>query len=92
MKKGWFFVATALLSGTVFAQMPRGPGQQDPARFAAAKQQMVDRMQARIQLLQQAVSCVQNAQDPAALRLCREQQQAAMQQERRPMGGPGPRN
>jgi len=84
--KAILIVAMLLVTGSVWAQVPpeqsppgqppqgqRGPGGGD---FAQRKEAVLQRMQTRLQNLQNAISCVQAAQDPAALRSCREQERA----------------
>jgi hypothetical protein len=62
---------------------------QDPARFAEFKQGLLDRQQERIDALQQAVVCFQDAQDLAAIKKCREQERATLAKESRQTNGPG---
>jgi TolA-binding protein len=75
-----------------------GPGQERP-NFEAIKADIIKGHQARIQVLQQSLTCMQGAKDQAAMRTCRQNERQAMQQlqdqrgGRRggpPAGGPGP--
>lgn len=73
-------IAAAILSFTVLAQ--QGSVQQEQQRFDEVKQRTEQRIQDRIAYLQGRLTCVQNAQDPEALRACFPKRSGAR-------GGPG---
>lgn len=75
-------LATAF-SLPALAQTPPAPpmGSRPPVpNFAQHKQEMLQHLQARIQALQGTVNCVQGAANQEALRGCREQEKAQMEQ------------
>ena len=53
-------------------------GSSDPARFAAHKQKLLDKVQARLQVLQTLQLCVQAANDHAAVKICEQTAREAM--------------
>lgn len=63
------------LPAAAFAQQGQppqgGPVQVDPQKFQERKDRILQGIDRRIDALQQAKSCVQQAQDRAALRACR---------------------
>jgi CHASE1-domain containing sensor protein len=61
-------LASALVSFAAVAQ--QGSAQQEQQRFDEVKQRTEQRIQDRIADLQGRLTCVQNAQDPEALRAC----------------------
>jgi hypothetical protein len=73
MKKA-LFVAFALMgAATAFAQQgtpPGGDGDKVGANFEQRKANILKHMEARIQGLQKAHDCVQQAQDREAMRAC----------------------
>lgn len=71
MKKA-LFVAFALMGATtVFAQQQgTPPAGGDGQNFAQRKAEILKRMEARMQNLQKAHDCVQQAQDREAVRAC----------------------
>ncbi len=94
MKKSACFAFFALFTGFCFAQVPppgapegapAGPHQKqaDPARFAQVKQEILNRQQERINVLQQGMACISAAQNHEQLRVCREQEHQAMEQMQR---------
>lgn len=87
MKRTIICLAATLLCSISFAQtVPPGappagrPGQQDPARFAEFKQEVLARQQAHLAVLQQGIACISAAQNHEQLRACREQEHQAMEQ------------
>lgn len=83
MKKILFVASAVLISSTAFAQQQNGsPGEQGQNRqqkFQEIKQRMLDRIDQRINTLQDAKSCVEQAQDPQALKACRPQHEEGNQ-------------
>jgi hypothetical protein len=76
-------------SGSQGAQKA-GPGQgQDRPNFETIKAQVLQNHQARIQALQQSLTCIQAAKDHEALRACRQSEHQAMEQMRGQHGGGG---
>ena len=74
MKKVLLFALAMNLPMLAFAQQqpPQGgQGQFDPQKFQERKTRVLEGIDRRIDTLQQAKSCVQQAQDPQALRACR---------------------
>lgn len=61
-------IAAALVSFAAVAQQGSAP--QDQQRFEEVKQRTEQRIQDRIADLQSRLTCVQNAQEPDALRAC----------------------
>jgi hypothetical protein len=53
-------------------------GSSDPARFTMHKQKLLDRIQARLQVLQKLQSCVQAANDGVAIKVCEQTAHEAM--------------
>lgn len=77
-------LSAAFLTSTAFAQQntpstgdQHGP---NPQRFQEMKSKMVDHLQKRIQVLQQAESCVQAATAPEQFKTCHQQEHQAMEQ------------
>ena len=69
-------------------QGPQKSGQgQDQASFETRKAEILKNHQARIQAMQQALTCIQSAKDQEALRTCRENERKAMEQMRDQMRG-----
>jgi hypothetical protein len=75
MKKALYLALGMLFASSAFAQQntpPAGaPGQERPQDFQQMKQRLLERMGRRIDAIQKAKSCVQQAQDAQALRSCR---------------------
>jgi len=72
MKQIAAIAACLLAAGSSWAQQP--PSAQtpsaDPQRFQQTKQRLQERIQQRIEGLQKSKTCVDQAQDEAALRAC----------------------
>ncbi len=75
MKKSLLLaVAVTLLASAAIAAEPApAPKGQPGPKFAEHKQKVLDHIAQRIQKLQAAQTCIQNAQDIAAIKACREQ-------------------
>lgn len=80
MKKLLFAIFVFVLSTPVFAQQ-EGGGQneqqgdqgQNQQRFDERKQHILERMNQRLEKLQSAINCINQAQNPQALKACRPQ-------------------
>jgi uncharacterized protein YdeI (BOF family) len=78
MKNSILVVCGLLISSLAFAQQQggqaqSGQGQNRGQKFQEMKQRLLDRIDQRINTLQDAKSCVDQAQDPQALKACRPQ-------------------
>ena len=74
-------LALPLICGAAFAQnaMPAAPASPgNPANFAEHKQKELQKVQSHLQTLQTLQSCVQGANDAAAIKQCNETAHAAM--------------
>ena len=81
MKKTLLVVFAVILSAPVFAQQeqngaqgaqPGGQGQ-NQQRFEERKQKILQRMNERLEKIQANINCVNQAQNPQALKACRPQ-------------------
>jgi hypothetical protein len=78
--------AIVVASSSAFADQGKAPspgGQQQgpsPEMFQKMKTRMLDNHQKRIQILQQAVTCIQGAATPDQLKSCHEQEKQAHEQ------------
>ncbi len=80
MKKTLLVVFAVILSAPVFAQQQNGtqggqPGEQgqNQQRFEESKQKILQRMNERLERIQANINCVNQAQNPQALKACRPQ-------------------
>ena len=79
----YILVACTIASSAFAQQTPSPSGGQhgpNPEKFQEMKSRMVDHLQKRIQVLQQAQSCVQAATAPDQLKKCHQQEHQAMEQ------------
>ena len=86
MLKTKMFIAASMLACMLTANaqststpVPGAPkGQPDPARFAEHKQKVLARIQSRLEIMQTLQSCVQAANDHAAIKACEKTAHANM--------------
>lgn len=88
MKKALFLAFAPTGATTVLAQQATPPAGAPGPNFEQRKEQILKRMEARMQALQKAHDCVQQAQDENAARACRPERRERRYGGGRPDGGP----